>query len=317
MKQLKDISNVLIAGSGIMGASFAQIFAKKGYYVTLYDISEKALEKAQNLIAINQQTEVEQGNLSQEQSELLRAHIQMTTSKDCYAKADFVLEAIAEKMEIKHAFWSELSEKVSPDAVLATNTSGLSITEIAKAVKDPSRFAGMHWVNPPHLIPLVEVIAGEQSSQEAVEVIYEIAKNLGQRPVKVYKDPPGFILNRLQYAVVREACHCVEMGYASVEDVDNVMKYGLGMRYACIGPFETMDFGGIDIFNHVGSYMFDTLCNDGGVPKILKNEYEQGHFGVKNGHGFYDYSNGKDTAALEKRDRDFIAVARALLKEEN
>ena len=168
-------------------------------------------------------------------------------------------------MEIKHAFFKELSEAAKPEAILCTNTSGMSITEIAKAVKDPSRFCGMHWVNPPHLIPLVEVIAGEQSSEEVLQVVYDVAESLHQKPVRVYKDPTGFILNRLQYACLREACHCVEMGYASLEDVDKVMKYGLGMRYSCIGPFETVDFGGIHIFNHVGSYMFDALCNDGGI----------------------------------------------------
>lgn len=122
--------------------------------------------------------------------------------------------------------------------------------------------------------------------------------SLEKKPVRVYKDPTGFILNRLQYAVVREAFHCVEMGYASMEDVDNVVKYGLGLRYACIGPFETIDFGGIDIFNKVGSYMFDALCNDGGLPRLLKEAYEEGKCGVKNCNGFYDYSDGKDQTAL-------------------
>ena len=118
--------------------------------------------------------------------------------------------------------------------------------------------------------------------------------------------------------MVREAFHCVEMGYASMEDVDKVMKYGLGLRYACIGPFETIDFGGIDIFNRVGSYLFDALCNDGGVPKLLKEAYEAGKCGIKNCNGFYDYSNGKDKTALAKRDAAFIALARALYgNEEN
>ena len=107
------------------------------------------------------------------------------------------------------------------------------------------------------------------------------------------------------------------MGYASLEDVDNVMKYGLGLRYACIGPFETVDFGGIHIFNQVGSYMFDSLCNDGGVPKILKDAYEEGKLGVSNCQGFYDYSNGKDVEAIAKRDRAFIAVSNALYGGQN
>lgn len=312
MYQQKDIHKVLLAGAGVMGSSFAQIFAKHGYEVILYDISEKSLEKARGVIAVNQQAEMENGNLNAEESARLIDRITMTTSKDCFAQADFVLESTVENMELRHAFWREASALAKPEAVLCTNTSGMSITEIAKAVKDPSRFTGMHWVNPPHLIPLVEVIAGEESADEALQVVYDVALSLEQKPVRVYKDPTGFILNRLQYAIVREACYCVQQGYASLEDVDNVVKYGLGMRYAVVGPFETMDFGGIDIFNHVGSYMFDSLCNDGGVPQILKEAYEAGKYGVKNGKGFYDYSGDKEKQAFMRRDQGFIAVAHGL-----
>lgn len=316
MLKQKDIHTVLLAGAGVMGSSFAQIFAKHHYDVILYDISEESLERAKKLIAVNQKTQVEQGDLTAEESAALMSRITMTTSKEWYSKIDFALEATVENMEIKHAFWKELSEAAKEDAVLCTNTSGMSITEIAKAVKNPERFCGMHWVNPPHLIPLVEVIAGEKSSEEVMQVVYDVAMSLHQKPVRVYKDPTGFILNRLQYAVLREACHCVEEGYASLEDVDNVMKYGLGMRYACIGPFETVDFGGIHIFNHVGSYMFDALCNDGGVPKILKEAYEQGKLGVSNGKGFYDYSGDKAAAALSKRDAAFIKLSKCLYGED-
>ena len=312
MYQQKDIHTVLIAGSGVMGASFAQIYAKNGYDVILYDIFDAALEKAKKLIDLNVETQVVEGSISQALADEMLSRITMTTSKEYFATVDFVLEAIAEKMEIKHSFWKEVSEAAKADTVLCTNTSGMSITEIAKAVKDPARFCGMHWVNPPHLIPLVEIIAGEESTEEVLQVVYDVAESLHQKPVRVYKDPTGFILNRLQYACLREACQWVEMGYASLEDVDNVMKYGLGLRYACIGPFETVDFGGIHIFNHVGSYMFDALCNDGGVPKILKEAYEAGKLGVSNCDGFYDYSDGKDAVALANRDKKFIAVSKAL-----
>ena len=312
MRKQSRIHTVVIAGPGIMGASFAQIFAKWYDRVYLYGVSESSLEKADYLISINQKAQVEQGALTQAESQALLERITMTTSKDCFAQADFVLEAIPEKMDVKHTFWEEVSRLVGEDVVLATNTSGMSVTEIAQAVYRPERFAGMHWVNPPHLIPLVEVIAGEKSSEEALQIVYDVALSLEQKPVRVYKDPTGFILNRLQYAIVREACHCVEEGYASLEDVDNVVRYGLGMRYAVVGPFETMDFGGIDIFNHVGSYMFDSLCNDGGVPPILKRAYEEGKYGLKNGKGFYDYSGDKAEKAFLHRDQGFIAVAHAL-----
>ncbi len=316
MRQIENIKNVLIAGSGVMGASLAQIFAGKGFNVILYGRREVSLEKAAELIRVNQASNVQAGAMTEAETQELIGRIRMTTDKACFREADFVLEAIAEDMEAKHIFWKEVSEAAGEDVVLATNTSGLSITEIAKAVSGPERFAGMHWVNPPHLIKLVEVIAGEKSADEALGIIRDLAVALGQKPVTVRKDPPGFILNRLQYAVIREACNCVQEGYASVEDVDNVMKYGLGMRYAAIGPFETMDFGGVDLFNQVGSYLFAELSNETGVPEIMKQVYEDGGYGLKNGKGFYDYSGDKAEKAFRRRDTLFIRLAECLFGEE-
>ena len=316
MRKQAEIRHVVLAGSGVMGASFAQIFAGHGYNVTLYDIADEALEKAKELIGVNQKAMLDQGGLTQAASEQLMERIGYTTEKEVFRQADFVLEAIVEKLAVKHSFWSEVSAMVGEDVILATNTSGLRISEIAQAVKGPGRFAGMHWVNPPHLIPLVEVIAGEQSEPECLEHIRELALDLGQHPVMVHRDPPGFVLNRLQYALLREACHIVEEGYASLEDVDGVMKYGLGMRYACLGPFETVDFGGLDIFNHVGSYLFGQLCNDAGVPRILKENYEAGRLGVKSGAGFHDYSGDKAAKAIAKRDADFLKLSRCLFGKE-
>ena len=317
MIEVLDIKTIVIAGSGIMGASFAQIFARNGYEVVLYDISLEALRRAKELIRINLDAQVEANSFSKEEAEAIFGRIQMTESKACFVEADFVLEAIAEKIEIKHSFWKEISSLVRSDVILTSNTSGLSISEIAEAVIHPERFAGMHWVNPPHLIPLVEVIAGEQSSEEVVDKIFELAKHIGQKPVKVQKDPTGFILNRLQYAVIREACYCVEKGYASVEDVDRVMKYGLGMRYACIGPFETMDFGNIETFHHVANYIYNDLCADKKAPKLLEQVYQDGKLGVKSGAGFYDYFGDKAEKALKERDAKFIRVSQALFGKQN
>ncbi|MCD8350674.1 MAG: 3-hydroxyacyl-CoA dehydrogenase family protein [Planctomycetaceae bacterium] len=312
MRGIERITNVVLAGSGVMGASFAQLFARHGFVVTLYDIAQASLDKADELIAVNQQVMVQEGELSRADSDALRSRIGFTLEADAFRDADFVLEAIAEKMPIKHDFWRRVSSLVADEVVLATNTSGLSITDIAEAVAKPSRFAGMHWVNPPHLIPLVEVIAGRESDDEALTVIRDVALRLGQKPVMVRGDPPGFILNRLQYAVLREAFHIVESGYASLEDVDAVMKYGLGLRYSCIGPFETVDFGGVDTFNHVGSYMFGKLCNDTGVPRLLREAFEAGRLGVKSGAGLYDYPGDAAQQAIAKRDADFLKVSKSL-----
>ena len=314
MYKCADITKIVLAGAGVMGESFAQIFAGNGYTVTLYDISGEALEKAKTGIKQGLKTQAEQGAIDPGSVKEILDHISYTTSKDCFEDADLVLEAIVEKMNIKHSFWKEVSELVKPKAVLATNTSGLSITEISGAVKDPARFAGMHWVNPPHLVPLVEIISGKESSKEVEDVLFELAEKIGQKPVRVHKDPPGFILNRLQYAVVREACNCVQQGYATIEDVDNVMKYGLGMRYACIGPFETMDLGNLGTFYNVSGYMMKNLCNDEGIPPLIQKMHDEGRLGVINGAGFYDYAGDRAEAAIKRRDEMFLRLSGLLFE---
>lgn len=308
-----DIKNIVIAGTGVMGASFAQIFAQYGFNVVLYDIFEEAILKGKKLISMNQANAIEEGIISPEESHSIVSNISYTMDKECFESADFVIEAIAEKLEIKDKFWKEISALAPEKAILTTNTSGLSINRIAESVNIPERFCGMHWVNPPHIIPLVEIIAGDKTKEDTLEIVRELALYIDRKPVTVKKDISGFVLNRLQYALLREAFYIVENGAASIEDVDNVMKYGLGRRYACIGPFETIDFGGIDTFYNVGSYMFRELSNSQEVSKLLRELYEEGAYGVKTGKGFYDYSGDKAEKAIEKRDKDFMKVSKSLL----
>jgi len=303
---------MVIAGAGLMGASMAQIFAKYGYTVTLYDIFEAGIEKGKELIRINQAASIEAGDLTAEESAEILARISYSMERECFRDADYVIEAIVENLDVKKEFWSAVSEIAKEDAVLTTNTSGLSITAIAEAVKRPERFAGMHWVNPPHLIPLVEVIAGDKTAEETLTIVKDVAESIHKKPVLVKKDVPGFILNRLQFSVLREALNIVENGVASIEDVDNVMKYGLGMRYAGIGPFETVDLGGLDTFYKVASYLFRDLADTKEVTGLLAELYQNGDYGTKTGKGFYDYSGDKAEKAIDKRDKTFIKLAKCL-----
>lgn len=225
------INVIGIAGAGTMGSSMAESFAKYGYNVKLYDLFPGALDRAKHLIGLNQETEVKEGVLSAADSRKLLSSITYESDIQCFRDVDFLIEAIKEDLGVKQEFWAGVSAIAPDSAVLASNTSGLSITKIAEAIKKPERFCGMHWINPPHIIPLVEVIMGEKSSEETAKAVYGLAAAVGKKPVMV-KDAPGFVLNRIQFAILRECLHIAEQGIASTEDIDNVMKYGLGIRYA-------------------------------------------------------------------------------------
>jgi 3-hydroxybutyryl-CoA dehydrogenase len=309
-----ELKKIAIAGAGIMGSSIAQIFARNDYQVILYDIEDRFLARSKDLIDLNQKALVKAGELSEAESCRVQALIGHTLEISGFQDADFVIEAIVEQMDAKHALWSKISELVSEEAILTSNTSGLSISEIAEAVRKPERFCGMHWINPPHIVPLVEVICGEKTKEETADVVFRVAESVGKKPILVKKDAPGFALNRIQFAVLREAMHIVESGIADMEDVDKVLKYGLGMRYACLGPFEVADLGGLDTFYRISSYLFEDLSDAKDVPAMLKDLVEDGACGVKSGKGFYDYSNGRGDEVISKRDADFIKIANILYK---
>lgn len=302
---------IVIAGAGVMGASMAQIYAEYGYGVTIYDKFPEGLKKGKELIAINQETAVAEGKLTADQSKALIERIKFAPSMDCFKEADYSVECIFERMDIKHEFWAEASALAPKEAILTSNTSGLSLTEMAKVVVHPERFCGMHWVNPPHIVPLVEVIKAEKTSDATVDAVYANAVAVGKKPIKV-KDAPGFALNRLQFAILREAMYIVENGIASAEDVDNAFKYGLGMRYAAIGPFETADLGGLDTFYNIASYLFADLSDRKDVNPMLADLFNAGAYGVKSQKGYYDYSNGKDKEAIQHRDEMFLKLKECL-----
>ena len=306
---------IVIAGAGIMGASIAQVFAGKGYEVTLYDIGKAALEKGRELILLNQKTAREEGVLSEKDCEEQRSRIRFSDSQECFRASDFVIEAIVENKEIKKKFWKDVSAVASDSAIFTTNTSGLSITELSEAVCRPERFCGLHWLNPPHICPLVEIICGRDTGEETVEKVKQMSEDVGKVPVVLKKEVPGFLINRFQFAVLREAMSLVETQAATMEDIDRVFKYGLGMRYACLGPFEIADLGGLDTFYRIASYLFPDLSDTKEVPRMLADLAENGAYGVKTGKGFYDYSGGKDREMIEWRDRAFLKIDHCLYQE--
>ncbi|MBR5641585.1 MAG: 3-hydroxyacyl-CoA dehydrogenase family protein [Firmicutes bacterium] len=305
------MKKIVIAGAGVMGASLAQVYALAGYQVVLYDVISAGIEKGKHLVDLNQETLVNEGIITKEQSDRVYEQIRYTMEKDDFKDCDLVLECIVERMDIKQSFWKEVSEMCREDILLATNTSGLSITEIAKAVKNPERFIGQHWLNPPHLLPLCEIIKGEATSDENIAKMRDLVAALGKSPV-VVKDIQGFLINRIQFAVLREALYIVETGAATFEDIDTVLKAGMGLRYSVLGPFGVADHGGLDTFDHISSYLNAELCDRKEGDALLHSMVEEGKLGVKSGAGFYDYSGDKADEAIRARDKAYIDLAKVL-----
>ena len=236
---LDEIKVVGIAGAGTMGASMAQIFAQYGYTVIIYDAFEAGLERGKHLVEINQASLVEAGDITAEQSAEIKTKLSFTGDINGLKDCDIIVESVLERLDVKQDFWVKAEAVVSPDCILATNTSGLSINKIFANCKDKTRACGMHWFNPPHIVPLIEVINNDETKQEIADTVYQLSLKIGKKPIYVKKDALGFIGNRIQAAILREAVYIVEQGIGDYKDVDGAMKYGLGFRYACLGKLLT------------------------------------------------------------------------------
>jgi len=313
--KLEDIKKIGIAGAGTMGSGMAQIFARKGYKVVVTDLKEEFLDNSRRLVSIFNSSLVEEGLMTESEAENTVKNIEYSIDNKVFSDCDVIIEAIIEKMDIKQDFWKEIEEIAKPDAIFATNTSGLSITGIAKKLKDKGRFAGMHFWNPPHIIPLVELIKGDETKDETIDILFELAKKIDKEPVVVKKDAPGFIGNRIQFAVFREALNIVEEGIADIEDVDRAMKYGPGFRYPIIGPLQTADLGGLDTFYFISSYLFNELSAVKEPQDILKKLIDKKELGTKTKKGFYDYSIGKDEETIKYRDKMFFKMLKYIHKD--
>lgn len=310
---MRTYNKIGIAGAGIMGIGIAQVFANSGFKVVLFNLRTETLEKAKKSIRFNQDNLFREGFIDESTYNKSFDLIQLSINKNDLTDVDLLLETIVEKLEIKQLFWEEFSRLVKKDTILASNTSGLSITSISKNIERKDRFAGMHWWNPPHILHLVEVARGEYTSDDTINELVELTRVLGKKPVVVKKDVPGFLGNRLQFAIFREALNLVEQGVASIEDVDTALKYGPGMRFPVLGTLQAADLGGLDTFYNISTYMFKELSSMTEPPQVLSEKIKNGELGTKTGSGFYDYSNGKGEELLRKRDEKFLKMLKDIM----
>ncbi|GAB6258506.1 MULTISPECIES: 3-hydroxyacyl-CoA dehydrogenase NAD-binding domain-containing protein [Peribacillus] len=281
------IQTIGVVGAGSMGSGIANLAAMNGFTVILCDIEDSYLENAIKRIGKFMDKSVARGKMTENQKQETLGRIQTTTRLEEMKDADVVIEAVLEDLNLKKEVFSALDKIVREGVILATNTSSMSITEIAAATQHPERVAGMHFFNPAQLMKLVEVVRGYQTSDETVEELKALSKQLTKEPVEVKKDTPGFIVNRIMIPQFIEAIKLLEEGVASAEDIDKAVT--LGLNYP-MGPFTLQDFAGVDIGYHVMEYFKEEFNDDHFAPPLLlKQLVRAGRHGKKTGAGFYDY----------------------------
>ena len=283
-----EIKKIGVLGAGSMGNGIAQVAAQAGYQVVMTDIEDRFVENG--LKAINKflAKTVEKGKMTEEQKKGILSRIKGTTRMEDLKDVDFVIEAVFEDLELKRGVFKTLDEVTGPHVILTTNTSSMSVTEIAMATKRPEKVAGMHFFNPAPLMKLVEVIRGYYTNDETTQIVMEMARKMGKEPVEVKRDTPGFIVNRLMIPHFLEAIRMAEEGIASIEDIDKAVK--LGLNYP-MGPFELMDLTGTDIALHVTEYLYMELNKESkwSTPTLLRSMIRAGKLGRKTKGGWYKY----------------------------
>jgi 3-hydroxybutyryl-CoA dehydrogenase len=308
---MDTIKNISVIGAGLMGHGIAQIFALKGYRVTLMDVAEEMLSKALGDIRSNLMLMARKGIGSEDDIGHVLERIQtMTDLKKAVEDAHFVVEAVKEDSLLKQNLFAELDSYCPGETILATNTSVISITEIARKARKKKRIIGTHFWNPPYLIPLVEVIRTEDTSDPVMEATVDLLKTAGKHPVRVNRDVPGFVANRLQHALWREAISIVEKGIADAATVDECVRFGPGMRLPILGPLENADMVGLDLILAIHSYIFKHLDNSTEPSPLLKKLASDGCLGFKTGKGFQEWTKEKIEESRTRLREYLIEVTR-------
>lgn len=303
------INQVSVIGAGIMGNGIAQVIATAGVRVSIYDIDENNLSKAFLTIEQNLNKMVEKSILNDDDIPFILENIQGTSNlEECLSDTNMVIEVVPENLTLKQSLYEKIESMITNDVIIASNTSAIPLSELTEFVKYPERFIITHFINPAPFIPLVEIIAIEETSKEVIVQTMDFIKKLGKSPVQLKKEIPGAVVNRLQAALLREAFHIVEEGVVTLQDIDEIMKEGPGFRWGIIGPMQMVDLGGLDTWGRILDHLGPELASSKKSPMLIKRLVEQGNLGGKVGKGIYEYDGNSLEEIIKDRDNKFIEL---------
>ena len=305
---MSRFGRIAVMGTGTMGPGMAAVLARAGMQVSMYDTSQEALERAKGAY------DVAWGVLDRLETPAVDggSASYVTSVGDALAEAEFVVEAVPEKLDLKQQVFAEYERHVGPEVILASNTSGIPATKIAEHLEHPERVLVMHWSNPPHLIPMIEVVPGEQTSQAAVDGTIAVIEDIGYYPSLLKKEVPGFVENRVLYAIMRECLALVDEGVIDREELDLNVKWGIGYKLAVIPPMQLLDMAGMDIYTNVASYLNPDLSNAAEVSPTIRKLVEEGRLGMKTKGGLFDYTDEEVGQLRAQRGAKLVAVRKAL-----
>jgi len=296
-----------VIGAGTMGPGMAAVLARSGSRVRLNDVSAEALKRAEGAAELASQVLDRVGARSQPGGSVSFE----PDMKAALSGADLVLEAVPEKLDLKREVFASLEEYSTETAILATNTSGIPVSEIAKNARHPGRVIGMHWSNPPHLIPMIEVVPGERTLDDVRDALVGIIEAFGYEAV-VEREVPGFVENRILYAILRECLSLVERGIISEADLDTCVRWGIGYKLAVIGPMRLLDMAGLDIYQSVASYLNPDLSSSTEVPSLITDRTAGNRLGMKTLGGMYDYTEEQVKERRAEIASGLVAVRKVL-----
>ena len=303
------VSNVAVIGAGIMGHALAQVFALAGLQVALTDSDAEVLGTALQRIQANLETCLKHSSVDKDKAATVPERITLASNlADAASQADYIVEAVPEDLDVKHEVLGQLEEHCAADAVITSTTSGYSVRDMAATLSHPERFLITHFWDPPYIIPVVEVMPGDQTSAEAVKTTMTLLEAVGIYPALVKKDVPGFVGNRLQHALRREAIAIVAQGIASPEDVDLITRLSFGLRLPVVGLLETIDLGGLDLTLAIHTYLLSKLDRSTEPQQLIRDKVARGELGAKAGKGFYDWPPGRAARVVRRRDETLLEM---------